>query len=87
MTTKEETLAKLKILLVHWQAHNEEHEREFKRWAETAKGVDSRVYDAIMEAANRMEGVNESLYKALELIRQSDEGDETDVHRGDPQPL
>ncbi len=87
MDREEEARAKLKILLAHWQEHNEEHGREYRRWAETAKGFDIGVYDAIMEAANRMEGVNESLYKALELMDKSDDGDETDTHRGDPQPV
>ncbi len=86
MTVEDEARAKLKILLAHWREHNEEHEREFKRWAETAKGFDIGVYNAIMEAANRMEGVNESLYKALELM-DKDERDETDTHRGDPQSV
>ncbi len=62
---------KLSLLLVYWIEHNKEHEKDFKRWAEKAKGfgeIGTEVYEAIMEAVEHMEEVNECLFNAFELI-------------------
>lgn len=70
----EVNVEKLKILLSHWVEHNEEHAKEFKEWAERAKGIDAAVYEGIMEAAQRMEEVNSSLLKALKRLHGDGEG-------------
>ena len=70
MKTKEEK-EKLSLLLVYWIEHNKEHAHDFKRWAEKAKGfgeIGTEVYEAIMEAVEHMEEVNECLLKAFERI-------------------
>ncbi|MEA2052359.1 MAG: hypothetical protein U9O90_06010 [Euryarchaeota archaeon] len=62
---------KLSLLLVYWIEHNKEHEKDFKRWAEKAKGfceIGTDVYEAIMEAVEHMEEVNECLFNAFERI-------------------
>ncbi len=74
MKTKEEK-EKLSLLLVYWIEHNKEHAQDFKRWAEKARGFDeigTAVYEAINEAVEHMEEVNECLFKAFELINNKD---------------
>lgn len=71
MKTEDEK-EKLRLLLVYWIAHNKEHAQDFKRWAEKAKGFDeigTEVYEAIMEAVEYMEEVNECLFKAFGDIK------------------
>ncbi|MBA7517805.1 hypothetical protein ES705_09859 [subsurface metagenome] len=71
MKTEDEK-EKLRLLLVYWIAHNKEHAQDFKRWAEKAKGFDeigTEVYEAIMEAVEHMEEVNECLFKAFGDIK------------------
>ncbi len=70
MKTEDEK-EKLSLLLVYWIEHNKEHEKDFKRWTEKAKGfgeIGTDVYEAIMEAVEHMEEVNECLSNAFELI-------------------
>ena len=69
---------KLSLLLVYWIEHNKEHAQDFKRWGEKAKGFDeigTEVYEAIREAVEHMEEVNECLFKAFELINNTDKKD------------
>jgi hypothetical protein len=60
---------KLSVVIEHWIEHNENHSREYKKWAQTAGelGLDSlRV-----EIEKAMEGIsqsNEHLEKALKGI-------------------
>jgi hypothetical protein len=50
--------------------------KDFKRWAEKAKGFDEvEAYEAIMEAVEHMEEVNECLFKTFELINNKDKKD------------
>jgi len=65
---------KLSLLLVYWIEHNKEHGKDFKRWAEKAKGFDEiDAYGWIMEAVKHMEEVNECLFKAFEFINNTKE--------------
>ncbi len=69
---------KLSLLLVYWIEHNKEHEKDFKRWAEKAKGfseIGTEVYEAIMEAVEHMEEVNECLFNAFGDIDNKDKKD------------
>ena len=60
---------KLEILLNHWIEHNEEHAKEFKRWAERAKTLGNvEVHDEILCAVEQMSLANDSLMKALEKL-------------------
>ena len=77
-TEKEKEKEKLSLLLVYWIEHNKEHEKDFRRWAEKAKGfgeIGTEVYEAIMEAVKHMEEVNESLFNAFEDIDNKDKED------------
>jgi len=65
-------------LLVYWIEHNKEHAQDFKRWAEKAKGFDeigTEVYEAIKEAVEHMEEVNECLFNAFDDINNKDKKD------------
>ncbi len=55
---------KLRVLIPHWIEHNEEHAKEFRRWAETAGGVVTEI----LAAADAMADANESLAAALEKL-------------------
>jgi len=63
--------ARLQILLDHWIKHNREHAEEFLEWAERAKGFgQGAVHDEIVEAAQRIGKVNESLSAALKQLEE-----------------
>jgi hypothetical protein len=77
-TEKEKEKEKLSLLLVYWIEHNKEHEKDFTRWAEKAKGfgeIGTEVYEAIMEAVKHMEEVNECLFNAFGDIDNKDKKD------------
>jgi len=55
---------KLRILIPHWIAHNQEHANEFRDWATRA----DRVSADILAAAESIDLANESLSSALEKL-------------------
>jgi hypothetical protein len=55
---------KLRILIPHWIAHNQEHANEFQEWAHKA----SEAAPNILAAADQMAQVNQSLMTALEKL-------------------
>jgi hypothetical protein len=57
-------VAKLRILIPHWIAHNHEHAEEFRRWA--AEAVD--VGQEIRAAADALAESNQHLQRALERL-------------------
>ena len=60
---------KLAILLKHWIEHNEEHGKEFQRWAERAKVLGNvEVHDDILCAVEQMGLANECLTRAIEKL-------------------
>ncbi len=78
MMKTEDEKEKLSLLLVYWIEHNKEHAQDFKRWAEKARGFDeigTEVYEAIKEAVEHMEEVNECLFKAFDDINNTDKKD------------
>jgi predicted RNA-binding protein len=62
--TDTKDVEKLRALLPHWIRHNAEHAAEFRRWAQRAGQAD--VY--LQTAADRCEGVNAALERALEQL-------------------
>jgi hypothetical protein len=54
-------LMKLRVLIPHWIEHNQEHAREFLRWAEEAGNAGT----AIRKAADAVEAANQALEQAL----------------------
>ena len=60
---------KLEILLKHWIEHNEEHGKEFQKWAEKAKTFgNTAVHDNILRAIEKMYEANGYLLKASEKL-------------------
>jgi len=59
-------IEKLRVLLPHWIEHNNGHEAECIKWAETARkeGLD-KVADSIDAAVKTMREANSHLEKAL----------------------
>ena len=64
---------KLIKLLDYWIEHNREHRDEFAAWAEKAKDfAKADVNRYIMEAAQHLDRVNESLRKVLEELKREE---------------
>ena len=60
---------KLKILLAHWVAHNNEHRDEFREWADKAKVLgETAVSDLMRQAAQEMDRSSNSLAQALKKL-------------------
>ena len=60
---------KLRALLPHWMAHNEEHAAEFERWAETAaSAAHEQAAELIRSAAQQMEQASVALQRALDEL-------------------
>jgi hypothetical protein len=67
-------IEKLRVLLPHWQTHNQEHASEFHTWAERARALgEAQLAEHIEAAAQKMEGANHDLAHALELVGGGDE--------------
>ena len=62
-------LEKLEVILKHWIEHNEEHGKEFQRWAERAKTLGNvEVHDEILRAVEQMNLANGHLVRAMEKL-------------------
>ena len=60
---------KLRTLLDYWMEHNKEHSREFREWADKARGFGgAEVSEEILAAAQEMDRANESLSRALKRL-------------------
>jgi len=60
---------KLEVLLKHWMEHNEEHGKEFQRWAERAKALGNvEVHDEILCAVEQMDLANNCLMRARDKL-------------------
>jgi hypothetical protein len=60
---------KLRVLLPHWQEHNQEHASEFHTWAERARALgETHLADHIEAAALKMDDAGRDLEGALELV-------------------
>ena len=69
----EVTKETLEILLKHWAQHNREHGKEFRKWAEKAKGLgEVGAHDAILAAAQQVDKTNEFLLQALDSLKSQD---------------
>ena len=55
---------KLRILIPHWIAHNQEHAKEFRDWSTRADGVSADI----LAAADSIDLSNVSLSSALEKL-------------------
>lgn len=60
---------KLRVLLVHWVAHNCEHAEEFRQWARRVADLGSEEAASKLDAAvQEMKVVNDRLQSALDII-------------------
>jgi hypothetical protein len=64
---------KLKILLDYWIEHNNEHEQEFRDWAEKAISLSTEVAQKLQEAAAKMAAASNELMKAKQALPKSKE--------------
>ena len=62
-------LEKLRVLLPHWVEHNEEHNKEFRKWAERARAEGQpEAHDELLTAVDLIEKANASLRRAQALL-------------------
>jgi len=63
---------KLSVVIEHWIEHNESHQGEYQKWAQTAGelGLDS-VQTGIEEAMEKISQANQHLSKALKTFSSS----------------
>ena len=60
------TVEKLQILLPHWIEHNNNHEAEFRKWAEAARAEGEESLGALLDkAASSMSATDAILKKML----------------------
>ena len=59
---------KLQILLDYWIAHNSEHKREFRDWADKIASSSTEVAQQLQAAAAKMTAVSDELTKARQAL-------------------
>ena len=64
---------KLSTMLNYWMEHNKEHSREFREWADKARGFgETEVSEEILAAAREMDRADESLSRALKRLERKE---------------
>ena len=64
---------KLRILLDYWIEHNNEHEKEFRDWADKVVSLSTEVAQQLREAAAKMAAASNELMKAKQALPKSKE--------------
>ena len=64
----DETQKQLHILLDYWIAHNSEHKREFRDWADKIASSSTEVAQQLQAAAAKMTAVSDELTKARQAL-------------------
>jgi len=64
---------KLQILLDYWIEHNNEHEQEFRDWADKVASSSTEVAQQLQAAATKMAAVSGDLIKARQALSKSKE--------------
>ena len=64
---------KLHILLDYWIEHNNEHEKEFRDWANKVVSSSTEVAQQLQKAATKMAAVSDELMKAKQALPKSKE--------------
>jgi hypothetical protein len=64
---------KLIVLLDYWIAHNSEHKKEFRDWAERVASSSPEVAQRLQTAATKMTAVSDELIKARQALSKSKE--------------
>jgi len=64
----DEVQKKLHILLDYWIAHNSEHMKEFRDWADKVASSSAEVAQQLQAAATKMAAVSNELTKARQAL-------------------
>jgi len=64
---------KLHKLLDYWVEHNNEHEEEFRDWADKVASSSPQVAQQLQKAATKMAAVSDELMKAKQALPESKE--------------
>ena len=64
---------KLRILLDYLIEHNNEHEQEFREWADKIGSLSNEVTQQLREAAAKMSAASAELMKAKQALPESKE--------------
>jgi hypothetical protein len=64
----DEVQKKLHILLDYWIAHNSEHKKEFRDWADKVASLSTEVAQQLQAAATKTTAVNDELIKARQAL-------------------
>ena len=73
--SEKSTIEKLQVLLPHWVEHNNNHEAEFKKWAEAAEKEGAKeVAELLNKAVASMAATDAILTEALKQVGGPDEG-------------
>ena len=64
----DEVQKKLHILLDYWIAHNSEHTKEFRDWADKVASSSTEVAQQLQKAAIKMAAVSDELIKARQAL-------------------
>jgi hypothetical protein len=62
---------KLLVLLDYWIAHNSEHTKEFRDWADKVASLSTEVAQQLQKAATKMAAVSDELRKAKQALPKS----------------
>ena len=69
----EDVQKKLLVLLDYWIAHNSEHTKEFRDWADKVASSSTEVAQQLQKAAAKMAAVSDELIKARQALSKSKE--------------
>ncbi|MFO7996134.1 MAG: hypothetical protein R6U93_03160 [Dehalococcoidia bacterium] len=69
----DEIREKLDLLLDYWIEHNNEHEQEFRDWADKVVPLSTDVAQQLQAAATLMAAVSSELMKAKQALPESKE--------------
>ena len=64
---------KLETLLSYWIKHNNEHEEEFREWADKAAALSGGIAQQLREAATKMAAASSNLIEAKQALTKSKE--------------
>jgi hypothetical protein len=70
---------KLLVLFDYWIAHNSEHTKEFRDWADKVASSSTEVAQQLQAAATKMAAASAELIKARQALSKSKERHQ-DVH-------
>ncbi len=71
-TAMDDIERKLQPLIDYWIAHNSEHEKEFRDWADKATPSSTEVARQLQKAATKMAAASDELMKAKRALSKSE---------------